>query len=225
MFAAALDDYALGCPGANIILVNYGDIANAMLDQVDVSRKDRCYAIAKMRPDNHDALDHFKELIQATIPAHTSITAQVTTNIYRFGNIDKIIAEWTNVHSDIDLHLFVRDKKSNESACINYRSKGHESCFPQAQLEKDIQSSPGGEIIELSLSESAEYDLFINIYVGKRNSAPGSISVRIEGELRNEKFMWPANSPGSWWHVCWFDEDGIVRVVDRVYDMLPSYDT
>ena len=222
-FAGTLDDYALGCPSASVVLVNYGDVADGTLTRVDPSRRDRCRVISKMRPDNPEALALFNQSVQAAIPIFSRVIVPRATDEYRFGTPHKIVAKWGYPHSDIDLHLIVTDKKNGNRTCISFGSQGNEIAFPWAKLVEDIRLPPGGETIIFHRIAEAEYDLFVNIYNGKKGSAPGSISIEIEGSDDTLVFKWPDGRPGGCWYVCWFDEECVAHIVDRVYDDLPPH--
>jgi hypothetical protein len=222
-FAGALDDYSLGCPGASVVLVNYGDIPGGTLARVDASRQDRCHVIAKMRPDHPEALAHFDDIVRESVPVRTPIIMPKVSEEFAFGFLYKIVAKWGYQHSDIDLHMVVTDKDSGQRAFVDYSSQGEDLSFPWACLLKDIQAPPGGETITFRRVARAEYDIFVNIFNGRKGSAPGSISVEIEGSSGTAVLKWPAGRPGGCWYVCWFDEEGIVHVVDRVYDELPPH--
>lgn len=224
-FAGALDDYALGCPGAGVVLVNYGDIANGTLTRVAASRRGRCHLVARMRPDNPDALARFNDIVQAAIPARSNAVMPKPLKEFAFGYLRRIVAKWGYMHKDIDLHLVVTDKTNGAQTCINYGAHGDDMVFPWATLLKDVQAPPGGETISFRRLATAEYDLFVNIYDGQRTHAPGSISVEIEGSEGTAVFKWPEGRPGGCWYVCWFDEAGIIHIVDRVYDELPPHAT
>lgn len=220
-FAGALDDYALGCPKASVVLVNYGDIPEGTLERVDDSRRDRCHVIAKMRPDYPEALARFDDIVRAAIPVRHPVFRPTVSEEFAFGILNEIVAKWGYPQSDIDLHLVVTAKDSGQRAYVNYASKGDGQNFPWAWLVKDIQAPPGGETIGFTRVAKAEYDLFVNIYKGQKGSAPGTISVEVGGTKGTAVFNWPEGRPGGCWYVCWFDEAGTVHVVDRVYDELP----
>lgn len=224
-FAGALDDYALGCPEATVLLVNYGEVAEGVSERVHESRRSRCHVVAKMRPDNASALAAFKKIVQASIPVPVPAVTPAVALQRRIGTPRKVVAKWEGPQTDVDLYLVVSDSGRKTTAYVNYASQGDDQAFPWARLVRDVRSPPGGETITFGRPPEATYDLFVDIYEGENGKAPGSISVEFEGSDGAIVLEWPVSRPGRCWYVCWFDDDGTVHAVNRVYDELPPQAT
>jgi hypothetical protein len=67
-FVAALIDYARGRPNAKVILVNYGNIPNKILNQIDPNLRQRILPIGDFIPEREDSFKIFKDSLLQSIP-------------------------------------------------------------------------------------------------------------------------------------------------------------
>lgn len=195
-FGAALDDYAKGCPGAPVVLVNYGPTDPSILDLVDASRRDRTFLVGDFKPGGDVALERFRALLRdAYVPLLTPrITGPIAFEL-----------RWGPMFRDLDLHLFIRPMVSDPIQHIGLRSThGNLMEHPWAAWPDDVMSSPPGlERITIARWLDADYDVLVHDYSGIPDFPRGDVSVRlISGPGAEERVFLPGNGTGRWWHVC-----------------------
>jgi hypothetical protein len=118
-FGAALDDYALGCPKAPIILVNYGPTDPSILTLVDPSRKDRTFLVGNFKPFEEIAVNQFRELVRRAYP--TTLRPQGGT----------VELSWGEMFRDLDLHSFYPTDRSQ-----TIRSRSHRFQLRRGNFER-----------------------------------------------------------------------------------------
>lgn len=194
-FGAALDDYALGCPKAPIILVNYGPTDPSILTLVNPSRRDRTFLVGNFKPSEETALNDFRELVRGAYS--TLLRPQEGT----------IAVSWGPMFRDLDLHLFIQHLDPFKSKPIHVGFGSNERSLteePWVEWSGDTQRSPPGtEQITIARWLNADYDVLIHDYSGTLNFPNGEVSVRIDlvpGD--RERLLMPPNKVGRWWHVC-----------------------
>jgi len=67
-FADALIDYARGCPSAKVLLVNYGDIPEKVLDRIDNNLRARTLVVGSFMPNRPRETGVFKQLLLESLP-------------------------------------------------------------------------------------------------------------------------------------------------------------
>jgi hypothetical protein len=67
-FADALIDYARGRPNAKVLLVNYSDIPEKILDRIDNNLKARTLTVGNFRPDKLQEMEIFKHIVLEALP-------------------------------------------------------------------------------------------------------------------------------------------------------------
>lgn len=70
-FANALSDYANGGPKSTVILVNYSDISQGILQRLDRDLRARIFAIAYFYPGEIKAHEELERLLIGSIPKPT----------------------------------------------------------------------------------------------------------------------------------------------------------
>lgn len=67
-FSNALIDYCNGRPNANIILVNYGEMHNSILENIDSNLRNRSFPIGNFIPDKTKEFGEFNQTIASSLP-------------------------------------------------------------------------------------------------------------------------------------------------------------
>lgn len=196
-FGAALDDYAKGCPKAEVILVNYGSADPNFLTMVDPSRRRRTHLIGEFKPGQDAALSEFRNRVQSIYPP-----------LLKLGPAEIALA-WGRKYSDLDLHLFICERSSGVTHHIGHRGlEGSPDETPWAHRSPDVLHGPGIESITITRWMDAEYHFLVHDYSGVNGFPVGdtTVSISIPENHVDRKFDF-AGMPGRWWRV--FSIDGL----------------
>jgi uncharacterized protein YfaP (DUF2135 family) len=207
-FQAAVIDYANGQPNANVALVNYGPASSSILNGVPVALSGRIKIIGNLRPLREDSEREFREWIyQQTMRASTPQAGAATTagELAPSGEMDaedeaQIELQWNELPRDLDLHVFVATASGRT---INYADQGTLESWPWLELNKDVRTGYGSEIVRIRKTVEGFYRIEVHSF---SNDAPltgcgAKVTIRVRGE-ESKTFSCPSVGYGSWWHVC-----------------------
>jgi hypothetical protein len=191
-FGAALNDYALSRPSAEVIVVNYGAISETMRDgilddHVDAAARARCELLGDLRPGRPDALEAFHRFVRDTVERHLPELFAPP-----LPEPATIALHWTS-DRDLDLYLEV------DGRTVAYNDGGAADEPPFATFAGDVRSGPGPERIEVTRWLATTYRLSVHDFDhGELDDSAPSV------ELAGQRFTCPAGS-GEWWDVATID--------------------
>lgn len=210
-FLEALIDYANGRPNAKIILVNYGPVNNAMIQEAPLNLQARLVAVGEMRPYSAIAFRQFQtEVREALLPATLpkSETAPDTERL-------KFELSWTSPNTDLDLHLCFRNE--SQDTLVSYMNPGSIDRFPWMQLQRDIHTAGLPEIIEIFKFETGEYLLSVHNYNTLNSISNCQATVRFKMNGVEYALQCPTDGIGQWWQVANFNLiANTVSVINKV---------
>ena len=219
-FSEALNDYAIGCPNAHVILVNNGPIGTKAIGSVDPGHAVRTDAISDFRPDSNDAKSRFRQIVQRVV----------------FGKINParpthggdIRLSWEDYFADLDLLVVLRPANAKDRVLISYKNIGSLDDWPKLRLDEDVQSGPGEEIVRVSEWQDGIYDVYVNNYSSSKcPDSPYTCLTIKHPELESSvvvrgKRHEPVAGIESCWHACSIHGlTGEVTRIDRYYASPP----
>ena len=171
---------------------------------VDPSRRARAHLVGEFRPGQDAALAKFRSLVQSVYPPLPSLGPA------------EIDLQWGSTYRDLDLHLFICERKSGSVHHVGHRgSVGSVYESPWALRTDDVLEGPGIEQIAVSKWLDAEYHVLVHDYSGASRFPVGDVNVRLSipdsGVERTIEFR---GAPGTWWHV--LSIDGATGRVDEI---------
>src|SRR5262249_46389395 len=118
-FVAAIEDYAFGCPNAQVLLANYGPGSAGTINAIPASRRARAAPLGDIRPDHNLESQQLRETIARVVqpsPRPVSQPSQSTPapaiavpdapSIPLAGRFHRVELIWGPVPRDLDLHIF-----------------------------------------------------------------------------------------------------------------------
>jgi len=224
-FREAVVDYATGQPNANVVLVNYGPASSSIVTGVPAALGRRIKIIGDLRPLSSDSEQEFREWIhqQTTRVSRPKVEAVVPSEeLPLSGEMDteeeaQIELRWNELPRDLDLYVFV--SMSNERP-INYANRGTLGSWPWLELDNDIRTGYGPEIVRIRKTVQGIYRIEVYSF---SDDAPlagcgAKVTIRIRGE-ESRTFSCPSEGDGRWWHVCDVDFQATqVREVNVIHD-------
>ncbi len=215
-FSAALDDYALGCPDAQVVLVNYGPVDAAIIKSVDSSRRDRTYLIGDFKPGNDAAFREFRNITRK----------QYIQKICDTCDGAKIELRWGQCFLDLDLHLVFHPDYHGSALHAGFGNiLGYQDGIPHANWPKDVrQSKDSPEEIEVQRWLDGTYDVVVHDFSEGGRFPHGDVSVQMTLVPNGEsKMITPKAGVGSFWHVCRIrGPHGRMEEINQVSDTFPE---
>lgn len=223
-FRAALIDYATGQPGADVMLVNYGPVGPAVLKGIPSRLMPRIRAIGNFRPQQPESERAFDEWVQALVERHTNPVEEPATADQPAkeeepaaslgADFARIELRWGATPRDLDLCLLVLTSADNRET-INFMRKGTLEAWPFAQLEGDVTTGSGPEVINIRQALPGLYRIAVRRYSddGTLAGSNASLTLYMNGKGAR-RFTCPATGEGIWWHVC--DVDFLASLVTEV---------
>jgi hypothetical protein len=208
-FQAAVVDYATGQPNAHVALVNYGPAGSSIIKGVPASLSGRIKVIGDLRPLSPHSEQEFREWIhRQAMRVSTPKVETVVAEPPPFGEMDakdesQIELRWNATPRDLDLHVYIAI--ANERP-INYANQGRLGSWPWLELDKDVRTGYGPEIVRIEKTVEGYYRIEVHSF---SNDAPlagcgAQVTIRIRGE-ESRTFRCPNEGYGRWWHVCDID--------------------
>jgi hypothetical protein len=198
-FSAALDDYVLGCPASQVVLVNYGKAGDHILGSVHEERRNRTHLIGEFRPGVSWSLDGFRRLLASVFPEPQTGTVLEPAP----DETAEIVLRWGPEFGDLDLHVQIVPLNSGETPVwINYESRGSDRQEPWAWLDADVRAPGiGHETIRVERLANANYLVFVHDYSGSDRFPHGdvAVSVRFGREAEAKVFAPGGGRHGRWW--------------------------
>lgn len=203
-FAAALEDYARGCPDGLAVLVNYGRVTTQTLERVAADVRGRTRAIGNVRPSGKGQIE-FREVIREALvrrlgpltPVVSNVPPAALTTVTRSGTIT---LKWGSRPKDLDLHVTIREPSGLE-ARIGYDNLGTLDRHPWAALERDVQTGIGPETVTVTSMLDAEYVIAVYNYSREAALAGSGAEVVIDTGTAKANLVCPEKGNGDWWHV------------------------
>ena len=218
-FAAALNDYAVGCPNAQVVLVNNGPIGDAVMTAVGPPHRARTRALANLRPDESANVAAFENIVRKAVIGDDELSENTTCTDEN--RLVALIWGKDTKFQDLDLHVIVRDRRSGVATAVDFASRGILSAYPWAQLSADVQSPPGIETIHVAKWLDAIYEVYVHNYSDAACPKEYGVQlyVRAGPQGKDVPFL-PISSgeDGRCWFVCRID--GTSGQVDRVNQLL-----
>lgn len=223
-FSKAIQDYAKGRPNAIVILVNYGEAKQKILDKVDPLVRDRSIIIGNMKPGSTEAINEFKKQVISSINKSSSIKIKNINKDLIAANLSvpaRIELKWGEFPRDLDLILNIKlaDGRINPSEfIINYNEKGSELDLPKAIYYNDERDGFGPEIIEIFEWVNGKYTIRVNNFSKEREIAGCGAEVTLKLCDDEKKFFCPEKGKGDCWEVATIDSNGIVQVHNKIVE-------
>lgn len=219
-FAAALDDYARGRPGARVVLVNYGPARPEIADRItEPEVRERVQVIGELRPGNPAALESLRSAVLDAVelrypsasppaPSRRTVTAPFEATL-----------TWGAQPADLDLHLQIGGEP--DPCSVTYSNRGRVDGFPWATYAGDAQNGYGPEQIEVHRLEDRPYRFAVHNYTGSGAPLAGCAArvtvTTVQGVMELEC---PASGEGAWWIVC--TVDGATGEITEVNELAPA---
>lgn len=171
-FAYALTDYATGRPAARVVLADHGPVDEERVRQrVPEAVRERTHVVGSLRPDDQAALDRFRALVQAAVPAAPEPPAAGATAPTGVAEpVARVTLAWLATSRDLDLHVIVRvaGRPPHE---VSWQAKGAVEKPPFCVLDRDDTTGPGLETVTIAQwAPDASYDIVVRPY------SPGAVA-------------------------------------------------
>ncbi|HEX8393539.1 MAG TPA: hypothetical protein VF665_14440 [Longimicrobium sp.] len=200
-FAAALDDYARGRPGAQVVLVNYGPARAEIADRVvDPELRGRVHVLGGLRPGAPGLVDDFRKLVRETVERRYQLEGgrQSDSVIPVVAAPFAVTLSWRIEPQDLDLRLDVSGSSLDRG--VTYCERGARDAFPWATYAEDIQTGFGPEQIVVHRLEQRLYRFSVHKF------APGSSMLAGCGAVVTVitddgviELQCPETGEGDWW--------------------------
>lgn len=219
-FAAALDDYARGRPGARVVLVNYGPAREQIADRVtDPELRARVQVIGGLRPGNAAALESFRQAVLNAVALRYPSPGPEAAPARTVGAPFTVTLTWDAHPADLDLRLEIGGAPAAHVVTFSNKGRSHE--FPWATYAGDVQAGYGPEQIEVHRLEDRPYRFSVHNFTSGHASLAGcgarATLVTDQGELVLEC---PAKGDGAWWIL--FQVDGATGEVTPLNELTPA---
>lgn len=217
-FSDAIQDYAEGRPNATIILVNYGEASQKILQKVNTALHDRVHLIGNMRPGLNNRIELFKKIVLESIKQYY-IKNENSGSFSPWINLSvpaNITLRWEKVPRDLDLYIYVYTL-NNEKYKICFNDIGNIEEKPMALYKKDIQDGIGPEIIDISTWMEGKYHIFVNNFSKDSLLAGSGATVELSVTEKMIKVECPMIGDGEWWDVFKLDTTtGKIEITNRI---------
>ena len=202
-FSEAVIDYVNNRPGAEIFLVNYGNISKGVNQCIIQNGINQRYAtIEYVKPQSMQAENFVRRL--------NEVVEQYRAKLIGFCAIN---LTWGAMPLDLDLELiYTRDSDANK---INYGYLGSQFVEPYAALDKDDRNGYGNETISVYQWTDGQYDFYVNNFSGE-NVLDADICVTISSAnfKKTIKRCQPFTKDYRW-HVLEI-KNGLVKIIDEI---------
>jgi hypothetical protein len=143
-----------------------------------------------------------------------------------------ITLSWSEKPQDLDLHLILIETTLNPLVCtrllsrsteehIFYGNVGTRSAFPWAQLDSDVRTGYGPEVISIDANARGRFIVFVHNFSAEWPLSRSEASVRIDFGTKQSLFRCPHMGDGLFWIVCIIDCDTCsIEMIDRLADTL-----
>jgi hypothetical protein len=185
-FADALMDYAEACPGALVLLANYGPVAASVAGLVPERYRPRTRALPDINPGEPEAVRELCELIAGTADGGPPSDFNHPTAVIRLS--------WQRAENDLDLHIH---RLSDGEHTYYSDSQNH-----SVRLLGDVRHGPGQETVEIA--DGDEFLIVVNNFGGPIGLREAGAKVEIdlgEGGSRSQVAYPAPAGPGRWWSV------------------------
>jgi len=218
-FSDALTDYANGRPNAQVILVNYGGASDSILDRVDAQVRQRTHLVGTLRPDRAESKERFKTLILGVLESRfplLNLRAVAANTAIPVTSPGEISLTWNDKPLDLDLHLRIEGNR-RATSLIQYNELGELDGGPFAQLEKDVQSGFGPELIRISKWLGGKYYCAVHNFSNEIPLAKCGAQVNLRAGGVDRAFLCPSEGEGRWWLVFSLDsETGSMQELNEI---------
>ena len=215
-FSNALNDYALGCPNAVVVLVNNGPIGPGLAARIDADHTDRAYSVPDFLPDNTASLKRFRSLVREAVLRPDGNSSEVMPG-ERSAPV-AIRLEWDALFADLDLVVRFTGQTGIDEHIVSFSNRGSPDTLGRIFLEEDVRSGPGKEIVRCARWQRGSYDVFVHNYSDDRCPAAAGVRVTIYHPYNNPPSMIEGSEAvtgdGRYWHVCRID--GTTGVIARI---------
>jgi hypothetical protein len=188
-FTEAVNDYAMSCPRAVVLLVNYGPIGERLNALVELSLAKRVHFIEDFKPPSSTTL--LKGLLQEVMPQT------------RWSEPGSVQLSWDAPLQDLDLHAAV----SLADGVHDIWFRNSTDPVADVTLSADIQHGPGCETLSVHSWRGLRYEIFVHNYTGSTTLAGSGARVEVRIGKKSWQFQAPAEGDDPWWHVCTISPD------------------
>ncbi|PHB08667.1 hypothetical protein COE84_25430 [Bacillus wiedmannii] len=224
-FKNALIDYGRGRPEAKVILVNYGPVNEAIVEEIsemDPTLKGRIFMIGKLYPGQTEAIEKFKSHVKKATKKYKQKKDETNEYDYysKLNEIKNIQLTWSEFPRDLDIYLFVKNSEGMYQFC--YSNKGSLEHNPWIELKEDIQDGYGPENIHVKKVIKGEYVVAVNNFSSEIPLSESNAALDVViGEL-NLRIDCPKIGDGKWWIALKCNPlKGIYRVCNIIQDKPP----
>ena len=202
-FSEAVIDYVHNRPGAEIFLVNYGNISKGVIERITRNGIKQNYTLAEyVKPQSREA-DNFVHYLNEIIEKYRiKFIAPCTINL-----------TWGTKPLDLDLELVYT--KNFNSEIIYFGNTGNQFLEPYAVLDHDARNGNGNETITVYQWAEGQYDIYVNNYSNEK-TLEGEIILTISSATVTKviKHSQPFTKEYCW-HVLKI-KNGIIKLVDEI---------
>jgi hypothetical protein len=201
-FADALTDYARGRPDAHVVLVNYGRArAENILPLVAADVESRAHVIADLRPGMAASVAAFHDSVRTAVGKRPFRRAADQSRL----SPARLVLRWGAQPRDLDLRVHISRLEVGEIE-VSYQNYGDFDEPPYCELEEDVTSGMGPEVVRISRWLPGTYTVIVDNYSKDAPLAESGATVEFERDGIVETFRCPDNLDESRWIV--FSIDG-----------------
>jgi hypothetical protein len=200
-FANALTDYAHGRTKAHVVLVNYGRArAENILPLVAADVQSRAHVIGDLRPGMSASVSAFQDEVRTAVGKRPFRQAVEQARPV----LAQLVLRWGAQPSDLDLHVLISSPELGEVE-VYYQNQGDLDEAPYCELEKDVTTGVGPEVVRISRWLPATYTVTVDNYSEDAPLAGSGATVELERNGTVEMFRCPDDLSESQWTVCSID--------------------
>jgi hypothetical protein len=129
----------------------------------------------------------------------------------------QIELRWNATPRDLDLHVYIAI--ANERP-INYANQGRLGSWPWLELDKDVRTGYGPEIVRIEKTVEGFYRIEVHSFSndGTLAGCGAQVTIRLRGR-ESKTFTCPTEGYGRWWHVCDVDfQAAQIKAVNLIHD-------
>jgi hypothetical protein len=219
-FGHAIYKYAVGRPGAAIVLVNYGRASRKVLDGQPFTTEDhdRIHVFGEVRPGSPVLPELRRTIAEALAERSPVVEPELLTGAVELREaLEAIELRWP-AKCDLDLHLLLGSRHH-----VSFAERGALDREPFVALSGDEQHG-GTEVITVGRVLPMRYRCYVHNYRPSVSIGMSAAHVTITLGRSTADLRTPLGGEGNYWHL--FDYDGragSLTIVNAVTEEEPTF--
>lgn len=219
-FGHAIYKYAVGRPGAAIVLVNYGRASQRVLDGQPLTPRDhhRIHVFGDVRPGS-SAQAEFRRTIAEVLAERTPIVEpEMSTTVADLREVLRGIELRWPAACDLDLHLLLASGEH-----VSFAERGALDREPFAALSGDEQRG-GTEVITVGRVLPVRYRCYVHNYNRSVSIGMSAAQVTITFGRAHVELPTPLGAEAAYWHLFDYDgRNGSLTIVNAITEAEPTF--